>query len=147
MNTDNLFFNSKSKEGRELSNFYIVTFPVVLKTGTFLFSSAESAYQCLKQQRLTKSKIATFQIAEPAAAREYGKTVPLRKDWEDIKVDAMRHVLEAKFSVPEMRDYLLSTGDKQLVHFSPWDTFWGVGKDGGSNVLGTLLMEIRRNQS
>ena len=137
-------FWSRSDEGRELSNFYIVPFPLVLKCGTFTFSSAEAAYQCLKQPKLTKGKITPFQLAVPSAAREYGRTVPLREDWESVKDDIMWYVLEAKFRIPEMKEYLLSTYPRRLIHWSPWDLYWGVGNDGkGLNKLGLALQGLR----
>lgn len=141
---NDLVFWSQSDEGRELSNFYIVPFPLVLKCGTFMFSSAEAAYQCLKQPKLTKGKITPFQLAVPSAAREYGRTVPLREDWESAKDDAMTYVLKAKFAVPELSEYLRRTWPRPLVHWSPWDLYWGVGKRGeGQNKLGRILEELR----
>lgn len=56
---------------------------------------------------------------------------------------------------PELKDFLLSTGDKIIVEASPYDKIWGIGmKDGtpgienpvnwkGENLLGFALMEVR----
>lgn len=56
---------------------------------------------------------------------------------------------------PELRDFLLSTGDKVLVEASPYDKIWGIGLDAnnpdacapklwkGENLLGFALMEVR----
>lgn len=62
----------------------------------------------------------------------------------------------AKFSQnPDLKDFLLSTGDKILVEASPYDKIWGIGLDEdnpdairparwlGENHLGFALMTVR----
>ena len=84
----------------------------------------------------------------PKEAKNLGKTrkLPLRSDWEDVKVDVMRSALNAKFTThANLRDALLATGDEELVENAPTDYFWGCGKlGGGQNMLGKLLMETRQ---
>jgi predicted NAD-dependent protein-ADP-ribosyltransferase YbiA (DUF1768 family) len=56
----------------------------------------------------------------------------------------MRQVLVRKFSHPELRAALLSTGDALLVEGNHWgDIFWGVCRGEGENWLGRLLMALR----
>ena len=62
-----------------------------------------------------------------------------------------------KFSDPELKAILLSTGDKEIVEASPYDTIWGIGlgendpdrfdksKWKGTNLLGIILMEVRKD--
>jgi len=63
----------------------------------------------------------------------------------------------AKFGQnPELRDYLLATGDRVLVEASPLDRVWGIGMSAsddlatspghwrGENLLGFALMEARQ---
>lgn len=66
-------------------------------------------------------------------------------DWNEIKVDRMRRVLEAKFTQHEdLKQFLLNTGEKILIEESTMDNFWGIGPKGkGKNMLGILLMELR----
>lgn len=73
------------------------------------------------------------------------KTLPLRKDWEQVKEDVMRDALKTKFTQhPQLKKKLIETGDKEIIEDSPYDTYWGIGKDGtGKNRLGHLLMELR----
>ena len=80
----------------------------------------------------------------PAEAKRLGRRVDLRLDWDRIKDDVMRSVLQAKFAVPELRDALLATGDAELVEGNTWgDTYWGVCGGRGRNQLGRTLMRIR----
>jgi ribA/ribD-fused uncharacterized protein len=56
----------------------------------------------------------------------------------------MSKALRAKFAAPALKTLLLSTGERPLVEDSPYDRYWGAGKDGrGKNRLGALLMELR----
>ncbi|MBC8100979.1 MAG: NADAR family protein [Cytophagales bacterium] len=70
---------------------------------------------------------------------------PLRPDWGEVKEDAMRRALAAKFAAhPDLRVLLLSTGSEEIVENAPGDFYWGAGRDGtGKNRLGALLMELR----
>lgn len=62
----------------------------------------------------------------------------------------------AKFSSdPELKAYMMYSGDKEIVEASPYDTIWGIGmgegdpnrfdrsKWRGTNWLGEVLMQIR----
>jgi N-glycosidase YbiA len=78
---------------------------------------------------------------------EGGRSIELRPDWEDVKVDVMRYACRGKFALPEFREALLATGDRVLVENSRSDYVWG-GRDarggyGGRNLLGVVLMEVR----
>jgi N-glycosidase YbiA len=83
----------------------------------------------------------------PAIAAELGRSrkLPLRKDWESVKLGIMREVVEAKFRQhAELRTLLLSTGDAELVEHTDRDAYWGDGGDGsGHNHLGHILMAVR----
>jgi len=78
--------------------------------------------------------------------KKLGKTIELRENWNEIKIKVMKYALDLKFSNEKMKALLLSTGEEELVENSPWDEFWGCGRNGeGLNWLGRLLMEIRDN--
>src|SRR4028118_1128331 len=70
---------------------------------------------------------------------------PLRQDWEQAKDDIMRKAVLRKFEThADIREVLLSTGDKPIVENAPGDYYWGCGADGsGKNMLGQILMEVR----
>lgn len=63
------------------------------------------------------------------------------------KLTIMEAVLYSKFvnnADRRARDYLLSTGTRELVEHTTRDNLWGDGGDGtGANLLGQTLMKIR----
>lgn len=80
-----------------------------------------------------------------AARMGRDKKNPLRKDWEQVKLDIMREVVYAKFTQhEELKQILLDTGDETLVEHTENDSYWADGGDGsGKNWLGVILMETR----
>ena len=88
----------------------------------------------------------------PGLAKKMGRSVSLRPDWEDIKDDVMLEGLYRKFADDELADWLLDTGDEELIEGNFWsDNYWGVcyckkcRAQGiqGQNHLGKLLMKVR----
>ena len=76
--------------------------------------------------------------------------------WDSRKSEIVVEGNKAKFSQnPDLKDFLLSTGDAILVEASPYDKIWGIGLDRetamkvtvdqwqGENLLGCALMEVR----
>jgi ribA/ribD-fused uncharacterized protein len=89
-------------------------------------------------------------IRRAATARravELGRNpcLPLRADWPDIRENVMYRALRAKFTqYPQLAEWLVLTGDAQLINDSPDDAQWGAGPDRcGRNRLGILLMRLR----
>lgn len=83
-------------------------------------------------------------IPTPQEAKQFGKTIPLREDWETVKVSIMKDLLKQKFSKSPLRKMLIQTNDSELVNGNTWgDTYWGVTNGEGQNILGNLLMEVR----
>lgn len=68
-----------------------------------------------------------------------------RDDWDDVKLDIMRRADLAKFTQhADLGARLVATHPAQLEEDSPFELFWGTGKDGdGQNWAGRILMEIR----
>jgi len=82
----------------------------------------------------------------PKQAKDLGQSrnTPIRKDWEDVKENIMLTGLREKFKNNELKELLIKTGKKKLIENSPYDKYWGIGKDGkGKNRLGELLMKLR----
>lgn len=86
-------------------------------------------------------------VATPKDAANLGRkrTLPLRRDWEQVKDEIMLRAVLCKFrSHGDIREILLGTGDESIVENAPGDYYWGCGKDGtGRNQLGLILMQVR----
>lgn len=127
-----------------LSNFYPCKI-IDLDFGRDIeYPSVEHAYQAHKtfkrDKRYSMSKIRTA-----SAAKRAGRKLVIRSDWEESKIEIMTLLLCQKFSDPVMNEMLLSTGNLELVETNWWgDTFWGVYGGKGNNMLGKILMEIRK---
>jgi ribA/ribD-fused uncharacterized protein len=108
-----------------------------------IYPTVEHAYQAAK----TSSKAEREQIrlaSTPGKAKRMGKTVALRPDWELVKVDTMKFLLDQKFSDPVLRMMLLDTWLDEIEETNTWgDVFWGVCNGKGENKLGKLLMDLR----
>jgi ribA/ribD-fused uncharacterized protein len=105
-----------------------------------------------------------LEIKSPLRAKLYGthlKSLGLeRSDWNDVRDQVMLNLLKRKFC-PETRPYLAqklhNTGNKILLNsdnilYIPldnndfkikYDTYWGIHKGKGRNMLGHLLTKVR----
>jgi ribA/ribD-fused uncharacterized protein len=124
-----------------LSNFY--EFPMVVSGK--IYRTNEHYFQSQKFAGTEYEEYIRLLHAPAETARE-GKRrdFPLRPDWEQAKEEIMLTGLRAKFREAGMCHKLLSTGDATLIEDSPYDYYWGVGRNGtGKNRLGILLMQVR----
>jgi len=125
---------------RFLSNFY----PSIVEYDGLHFPTVEHAYQAAKTLNPTQRR--EIQVAvSPYKAKMLGRHVHLRDDWDGMKINVMEVLLRKKFvGYHALSERLYQTGDKYLEETNTWgDTFWGVCKGKGQNVLGNLLMKIR----
>ena len=122
-----------------LSNFY--ESPVIYEGITYL--NNEAAFQA--QKTLTNKERLAFSMLNPSQAKKLGRSVSLRSDWEDIKIDIMYNICKAKFTQNEtLKTKLLKTGDATLIEGNTWgDKIWGQVNGVGENNLGKILMRIR----
>ena len=108
------------------------------------YKNVEAAYQSRKTNDPDiQEKIRL--IARPSEVRDYGQTIKLIDNWDNIKYAIMAECVLAKFvQHKDLRERLLSTGDEYLIEDSPVDSYWGCGSDGkGQNNLGRILMATR----
>lgn len=94
----------------------------------------------------------------PESAKKLGRGVKNFDEevWVRERFGIMVAGLMEKFKDPELRRYLLETGEATIVECSPTDKIWGIGlklgdlrcfvkdKWNGLNLLGESLMEVRR---
>ncbi len=111
-----------------------------------MWKTSEHYFQAKKfEKTIHEEEIRNISSASKAAKEGRKRTLPLRKDWEDVKLDVMRTALYEKFTQNKgIKEILLSTKTATLVEHTTNDNFWGDGGDGsGKNWLGKLLMELR----
>lgn len=136
----------KSFDGayRFLSNFW----PIKIEYEGLIYPSTEAAFQAAKTLLITERE--KFIYLSPNKAKQLGRKVKLRPDWDDVKLKVMEDILRKKFSDPALKAQLLGTGDDELVERNWWhDNIWGectclLCKDKPHlNNLGKLLMQLR----
>ena len=156
---EKLFFWGHTEHGSNvtkacLSNFYPCKFEFNGKTFNFseqcfmyqkaiLFNDFEIAKQVLNETDVRKIK---------ALGR---KVKNFNNELRDKhKEDFMFNACYAKFSQNDkLKDFLLSTGNHEIVEASPVDNIWGIGFSSdnamenidkwGQNLLGKTLMKVR----
>jgi len=109
------------------------------------YPSSENAYQAAKTLNIAKRMY--FVTCTPREAKERGKKMELRKDWDSIKQTIMRDIVTNKFDVnASLFICLKATGERVLIEKNHWnDLYWGVDLDGiGENNLGKILMNYRK---
>ena len=114
------------------------------------FRSVEAAFQ--SQKSTDDTEIEKFTTMTAREAKRAGRSVKLRPDWEEVKLDVMYEACLAKFSQHEyLKDALLSTGDEEIIeNTTAWhDNIWGncecsrcINRE-GKNLLGKTLMKVR----
>lgn len=124
---------------RWLSNFQ--ESPITYKGKDY--PTVEHAYQAAKA--VDPEQAEAIRVAEtPSKAKKLGGQCVMREDWDDVRLQVMEECLRLKFQIPFLRQRLLDTCSEELVEGNLWnDTFWGVCKGKGANMLGKLLMKIR----
>lgn len=127
-------------EFRFLSNFH----PSTVTFDGETYSTVEHAYQAAKTLDL-EERAHIRNLATPGKAKRAGREITMRADWDDIRVNVMRQLLEQKFALGSQCAHMLClTEDHHIEETNTWgDTFWGVCRGEGLNVLGEMLMEIR----
>ncbi len=135
-------------------------FPCRFEVDGLTYTSAEQ-YMMASKARLFGDEPTLARILEassPADVKQLGREVtPFdARRWADASFDAVVRGNVAKFSQrPELRTFLVGTGEQVLVEAAPRDVVWGIGlgaanplaqqpaKWRGRNLLGFALMEAR----
>jgi ribA/ribD-fused uncharacterized protein len=130
-------------EYRWLSNFA----PCKIILNGVEYKSVEHAYISEKSDD-PEWKQFCVTTESPGELKKASRSIQLVVNWDTIKVDVMKTCIDQKFNQSPYKQKLIGTGNEHIQEGNMWgDTFWGVSlKTGkGQNVLGTLLMEKRRN--
>lgn len=129
-----------SGEYRWLSNFWPVK---ITRNDGITYPSAEHAYVAAKVLDLPTRR-ALAAIGTAGQVKRAGRALDLRGDWDRVKEIEMLSILRLKFSNQGLAERLRATGSIELIEGNTWgDTYWGVCRGIGRNVLGKLLMQVR----
>lgn len=122
-------------------------YPCRIRYKDHIFKCVEAAYQSQK----CPSMIEAFTSLDADRARQLGKKVPLRDDWEKVKYSIMEEIIRIKFTPENLfkRDQayffytqLDFTYPQDLI-YDVDDYYWGEINGSGQNNFGKILMEIR----
>jgi ribA/ribD-fused uncharacterized protein len=135
--------------------------PVTFTDGGVTYASAE--HYMMRAKALLFGDAETARRIEaaphPGAAKALGREVRGfdEQRWAQRRFDIVVGANLAKFGQhPELREFLLATGERVIVEASPRDRVWGIGLAAGDdraqspdqwlglNLLGFALMETRR---
>lgn len=137
--------NDFHKEYNFLSNFFDSP---IFEEGIF-YPTVEHYFQAMKTLNPVERK-GIAHAATPSIAKQLGRQVTLRKDWEQVKDQVMEHALHIKFANPDLKNKLLATEPEYLEEGNWWhDNYWGVCycskcQNRGKNHLGHILMALRK---
>lgn len=134
------FFDRESKY-YELSNFSGFGFNL---NGHY-WRTMEHYFQAMKFIDTSQFE-RILNCGSPKQAKDLGqsRSIPIRRDWDEVKEGVMLLGLRAKFQDPTLKCLLLGTGKKILIENFPYDSYWGIGANRkGKNRLGVLLMQLR----
>ena len=128
-----------------LSNFYWNE----IEFEDITYPTNEHFFQAMKTLDIEERR-AIANCRTPGQAKRMGRRVALRPDWEVVKESVMLEGLCLKFADEQLADWLLETGDEELVEGTTWhDNEWGncscpkCAHIEGKNKLGRLLMIVR----
>ncbi len=138
-----VYFYRVNEPYGEFSNFAKYPFEVEGKE----WPTTEHYFQAQKfAGTVHAEQVRLARTARDAARMGRDRSLPMRSDWEAVKLDVMHAALRHKFdSHKTLVELLLSTGDEEIIEQTTDDEYWGCGSSGaGLNMLGKLLMDLRR---
>ncbi|KAL4478305.1 hypothetical protein ABPG72_009541 [Tetrahymena utriculariae] len=141
------FYGVKNKNGL-FSNFYQSS----IKLKGKVWQTIEHSCQAQKYTGTAKEEeIRNFPCSGTAfrLGRKKNKQYPLRNDWKSVKDDIMQEAIKAKFTQHDnLKIILLSTKNHKIVEPTERDAYWADGGDDkGKNMLGILLMKLKKELS
>lgn len=114
------------------------------------FMTNEHFFQAMKFPVGSEAFFMCADASGPFSAKRCGSSrqMPIRSDWDaGYRNAVMGAALLEKFggtSHPDLAQLLDGTYDQKLVEDSPFDDYWGRGREGrGLNTLGRMLMKLR----
>jgi hypothetical protein len=113
------------------------------------YPTVENFYQAMKADKSEVEVHKRVAGMNPFEAKQYGKIIKLRPDWEEVKLGVMEYALRIKFASGNTWYRKLMETSGEIVEWNTWhDKFWGrctcnKCRGEGENHLGNLLMQLR----
>lgn len=129
-------------EYRWLSNFA----PVEVELEGVTYPSVEHAYMSAKSDSKEWKEFCANTANTAGTVKKASRNITLVENWDSIKLDVMKALLQQKFSKNPYKNLLRQTGDVHIQEGNSWnDKFWGVclKTNTGENHLGKIIMDIR----
>lgn len=112
--------------------------------------SAEHYYQACKyspEESLNAFSESLLAISDPSEVFHKGEKWwhKKRPKFKQLQTTLMTRALYSKAQQhPEVKEYLLATGNQLIAESSLYDHYWGIGRDlRGKNMMGRIWMDIR----
>lgn len=135
---------------RFLSNFwpapveaYRIRFPTV--EHAYVASKIHPGHDAPSRAAARERMMAIARTESPGAVKRLGRALPLRPDWEEVKIGFMTELVCRKFDGhPDLAQMLIDLGDVPIIELNRHgDTIWGMVMSGGDDMLGrNMLGEI-----
>ncbi len=130
-----------------LSNF----FPITAVFQGKVYPTIEHAYVAAKTFDLDqRERIKNIPAHMAGHVKKMGRTLKIRKDWEEVKEEIMRGLVYQKFKNKVLQQLLLETENIKIIEVNYWhDNYWGncickkCQNIFGQNKLGKILMDVR----
>lgn len=125
-----------------LSNFY----PAKVTYNNYTYQTSEHAFAAAKATNKTDHDYVA-EAPTPADAKRRGREIKCRPDWKKVRATIMADIVYYKFDQnSDICAKLKATGNAILIEGNWWkDTYWGVYKGEGKNMLGRIHMIVRNN--
>lgn len=147
---DVIKFYSGLKNGYEtFSNFYKAPFCLTIDNERLTFLTVEHYFHYQKARLFDDKNVqdAILKEKNPLTVKRLGRTVknfnPIA--WNKVAQKHLKNGMYLKFTQnPKLKTQLLATGDAMLCEANPYDSVYGIGRNGtGRNLTGICLMCVR----
>ena len=127
-----------------MSTFYPCDVEVKLNDKIYIYPNVEAAFQCRKNIAVADK----FLLLKGLEAKKLGEQIKITDpNWNMNQLYAMGEALHSKFKNFGLF-FQLKLIREPIINENYWgDTFWGVCKGKGNNILGKMLMNIRDNDN
>ena len=103
-----------------------------------VYPSSENLYQALKCRYVRDREL--FQNVDPHKSKRIGRSIEIRSDWDNVRLEDMKLAIDLKFKNIELAEKLIDLPDDKIIEFNNWgDRFFGICNGEGLDHLGKIL--------